>query len=71
MTEPRNYTHIWKWSKYPCARWNEPGEYKDLLCRVQIKSKGPGPKNCLVEFENGHKVVVTNAAVRFAMRRID
>lgn len=62
-------THTWRWRKYPADSWDQPGTRKGQRCRVLIVSKGPGPKNCLVEFEDGDCVVVTNAARRFAMLR--
>lgn len=70
LTPP--YDRIWNWHKFPCASWNpkdKSGSRKGQRCRLIHTSKGPGPINALVEFEDGEQFVVTNAAVRFAMRR--
>lgn len=59
------FTHEWRWKKFPV------GENRaHQRCRIVAKATGPGPRNALVEFEDGARHVVTNAAVRFGMRRI-
>lgn len=66
-------THVWRWDKWPRTAWPWEGasqSRKGQRCKVVCIGKGPGPRNCLVEFEDGALVVVTNAAYRHGMRRI-
>lgn len=60
---------IWYWRRWPCERWGEPGVRKGQRCRVVLQASGPGPRNALVEFEDGARYVVTSAARRYALRR--
>lgn len=53
-------THIWFWRKFRPDR-------KGQVCRVVCGSgPGRGPKNVMVEFEDGERVV----APRWAIRRM-
>lgn len=52
-------THVWFWRKYRPDR-------KDHRCRIVCAADGRGPRNLLVEFEDGEQVV----APRYAVRRI-
>lgn len=78
MTAPP-MTHTWLWDKWPRTALSldhpdafnpkrNPASRKGQRCRVVVKSKGPGPRNGLVEFECGVRIVVTNAALRYAMK---
>lgn len=51
-------THVWFRRRTLPERKGEP-------CRVLARGHGPGPRNVLVEFGDGHLVV----ADRFALRR--
>jgi len=68
----QEFTHIWRWDKWPRTSWDQPNQEsrKGQRCKLLCKASGPGPKNALVEFEDGARFVVTNAAVRFGMRRL-
>jgi hypothetical protein len=49
-------THIYMGTKGTAPRWvGQP-------CRVLVRSKGPGPRNALVEFEDGSRIVVPTYA---------
>lgn len=52
-------THVW-WMKRTLP------ERKGTPCRVIARGKGGGPRNVLVEFEDGFRTVGT----RFSVRRI-
>ena len=52
-------THVW-WFK----KWL--GERKGQPCRVLCRGNGKGPRNVLVEFADGFRVVGT----RFCVRRL-
>lgn len=52
-------THIWWLKKTQPARKGTP-------CRVVARGNGAGPRNVLVEFSDGFRVVGT----RFSVRRI-
>lgn len=52
-------THVWFWRKYRPDR-------KGDLCRLLVVGRGPGPRNVLVEFADGERVV----APRYAVRRL-
>ena len=63
------YSHVWHWRKWPRRSWDSPGdERKGQRCRVLARGNGrrPAPRNILVEFEDGHRVVTS----RFAVRRV-
>ncbi len=66
------YDRVWQWHKFPRASWDlkdRSSSRKGQRCKVICSSSSPGPRNALVEFEDGSRYVVTNAARRFAMRR--
>lgn len=42
------------------------GERKGMVCRVLARGNGAGPRNVLVEFADGFRVVGT----RFCVRRV-
>lgn len=64
------YPYIWQWHKYPRTSWGkDSASRKGQSCRVVLTATGPGPRNALVEFEDGARFVVTNAARRFGMRK--
>lgn len=50
-------THVWFMRKTLPERKGEP-------CRVVVRGRGPGPKNILVEFADGFRVVSHRHAVR-------
>ncbi len=50
-------THVWFWRKYRPDRKGHP-------CRVVCGANGAGPRNLLVEFEDGELVVAPRYAVR-------
>lgn len=52
-------THVWYLRAYLPERKGEP-------CRVLARGNGRGPRNILVEFADGFRVVST----RFAVRRL-
>ncbi len=52
-------THVWFWRKYRPDR-------KGHACRVVCSANGRGPRNLLVEFEDGEQVI----APRYAVRRV-
>lgn len=73
------WTHIWYWNRVPRDQlriddphaWDpkhNPASRKGQRCRLIVQSRGPGPYNGLVEFEDGARIVVTRKAVRFGMR---
>jgi hypothetical protein len=51
-------THRWHWRKWRPDRWGDP-------CRVLCRGNGRGPRNILIEFADGERIV----APRFAVRR--
>ena len=53
-------THVWFWRARLPDRKGQP-------CRVLARGNGRGPRNILVEFGDGFRVVST----RFAVRRIE
>jgi len=52
-------THYWFFKKYLPERNGQP-------CRVLARGNGAGPRNVLVEFADGYRVVGTRFAVRRA-----
>lgn len=50
-------THYWRIRKTLPQRTGEP-------CRVVVRGRGPGPRNILVEFADGYRVVTHRHAVR-------
>lgn len=52
-------THIYYWKKYLPER-------KGQHCRVVARGRGAGPRNVLVEFADGYRVVTP----RFSVRRL-
>jgi hypothetical protein len=51
--------HVWRLRRYLPERYGQP-------CRVLARGRGRGPRNVLVEFEDGFRVVGT----RFCVRRV-
>jgi hypothetical protein len=51
------FDYYWFYKKYLPERKDEP-------CRVLARGKGKGPRNVLVEFADGFKVVGTRFCVR-------
>ena len=51
------YDYVWWPRKYLKDR-------KNSSCRVLIRANGRGPRNILVEFEDGYKVITYRFAVR-------
>ena len=57
--------HVWWFRKWPRTTWDSAGdERKGQPCRVLARGVGGGPRNVLVEFEDGEKMVSTRFAVR-------
>lgn len=54
-------THYWAFKKYLPERHRQ-------ACRVIARGNGKGPRNVLVEFEDGTRVVGTRFSVRRARR---
>lgn len=54
-----SWTHVWYWRAVLPER-------KGQRCRVLCAGRGPGPRNVLVEFEDGHRAVTLRWAVRKA-----
>lgn len=55
-TQDHLYTHTWRWDKFPRKTLDPKDKSqsrKGQRCRVVLASKGPGPRNALVEFEDG------------------
>lgn len=52
-------THLWRLKRWLPERHGQE-------CRVLVRGRGPGPRNILVEFEDGAQTVTT----RFAVRRV-
>ena len=50
-------THVWYWRRHR-------GDRKGHPCRVIARAPGPGPRNVLVEFEDGEQVVAPRYAIR-------
>jgi hypothetical protein len=50
-------THVWRFLKYLPLRHG-------ARCRVLARGNGGGPRNVLVEFEDGYRVVGTRFCVR-------
>ena len=67
-------THTWWFRRWPAAGTvppltdvNQPPSLrKGHPCRVLARGRGPGPRNVLVEFADGERVVGT----RYCVRRI-
>jgi len=59
LQEKEKCTHYWVYRKYRPDRYHQP-------CRVLARSQGKGPRNVLVEFMDGEKVV----GLRFCVRRL-
>lgn len=53
------YPHVWFMRKTLPDRKGQP-------CRVAARGRGPGPRNILVEFADGYRVVTHRHAVRRA-----
>jgi len=51
------FTHYWRIRKHLPERFGQ-------RCRVLAHGRGPGPRNVLVEFEDGTHVVTTRWNVR-------
>ena len=49
--------HVWYFRKYRGDRKGQP-------CKVLARGRGPGPRNVLVEFKDGERVVGTRYCVR-------
>lgn len=52
-----NFTHYWRLRKWLRERYREP-------CRVFARGNGRGPRNVLIEFADGTRVVATRFSVR-------
>lgn len=50
-------THVWWFRKYLPERKGQP-------CLVLARGRGPGPRNVMVEFQDGVRVVSSRFAVR-------
>ena len=59
------FNYIWCWKKWPLSSWDSKGaeRYKQN-CKVLVRANGRGPRNILVEFEDGVKIVAPRFAVR-------
>lgn len=65
MTTP--YDHVWHWRKWPKRdSWADHDLRKGHRCRVLCRGNGAGPRNALLEFEDGERLV----APRYAVRRV-
>jgi hypothetical protein len=53
------WEYVWRWRITQPARSGQQ-------CRVVIRARGPGPRNLLVEWPDGHRVVAPWRAVRRA-----
>lgn len=63
-------THYYRW-KSP-KTWGVPDRDNPLFgvrCAVLISSRGPGPRNKLIQAEDGRRIVVARWAVRRAPGR--
>ena len=58
-TEPWTGTHRWRLRKWLPDRYGQS-------CRVLARGNGRGPRNVLVEFEDGAKVVAARYSIRKA-----
>jgi len=71
------YNRIWRFRNFPATDiWPGKGppyidERTGQYCRVILVAPGKGPRNALIEFDDGTKMVVPNSAVRFGMKKID
>lgn len=76
------YPYVWRWKQWPRSSWDSPGnERYGEPCRVVCRGPGRGPRNILVEFQDGREIVAPRFAViaaekatvrqriRFAMAR--
>lgn len=50
-------THYYNIKKWGIGRFREP-------CRVICRGHGPGPRNVLIEFADGYRLVTIRTAVR-------
>ncbi len=50
-------THVWIGRRFLPARHGQP-------CRLVCRGPGPGPRNWLVEFADGQRVVTVRGTVR-------
>ena len=50
-------THYWRVRKWLPERYGQ-------ACRVLVRGRGPGPRNVLVEFEDGYRTVAPMWNVR-------
>ncbi|QDT72890.1 hypothetical protein [Lacipirellula limnantheis] len=53
----QRFTHLWRVKTTLARRKDEP-------CRVIVRGRGPGPRNILVEFGDGYRVVTHRYAIR-------
>jgi hypothetical protein len=53
-------THYWAFKKYLPERHKQP-------CRVIARGNGKGPRNVLIEFQDGYRVIGTRFCVRKSM----
>jgi hypothetical protein len=54
---PPGFTHVWRIRKYLPERFGRP-------CRIIAAGRGPGPRNILIEFADGAKIVTPRWNVR-------
>lgn len=52
-------THFYNIKKWGIGRFKQP-------CNVLARGRGPGPRNVLIQFADGHRLVT----IRHAVRRI-
>jgi len=59
------FDHVWYQRKWPRSTWSSKGdERKGQACIVLARGNGRGPRNVLVEFEDGEQMVGTRFCVR-------
>jgi hypothetical protein len=65
----RRLTHRYRW-KSP-KTWGGPGQNPlyGRRCAVLVSGRGPGPRNHLIQLDDGKRVVVARWAIRRDERR--
>lgn len=56
------FDYVYYWKKY------KP-EYHGLRCAVLARGTGPGPRNLLIEFEDGYRMVTPRFSARPVKRK--
>lgn len=59
--------YVWRLRRWPVTTWDSSGDERHgQRCVVLARGVGRGPRNVLVEFDDGTKIVGTRWCVRLA-----